>query len=325
MNQLIVFVISGLLLASCSNLKKLPKGEKLYTGAKIVFEDTIKNKKEVQSELKKLLRPIPNSKFLGMRIRLSLYNLGKPPKGKGLNHLLRNKWGEPPVLLSKARPDYTATVLNNYMWNHGFFKSSTTAEIIQNEKTGSVTYTVNAGHRYTIDTIGFPKDSTKLGQLISAQQKKTLFKKGKYFDLDDIKDERSRIDAALKNYGYFYFNPDYLLVQVDSTLDGKVNLFVKVKERTPRSAMVPYQIKNIYIYPNFYTTPDTLLLWKDRVSYPNYKLIDTSKIFKPLVFENLVTLRQDSIYSRSAHNVSLKRLVDLGAFKYIRANFERLR
>jgi len=323
--QLILVGTTGLMLASCSNLKKLPAGEKLYTGAKIIIEDTIKDKKEIQAELKKLLRPTPNSKFLGMRIRLSLYNLGKPPKKRGLNYLLRNKWGEAPVLFSKARPDYTATVLNNYMWNHGFFNSETAAQPVPKDKTASVNYRIRAGHRYKVDTVGFPTDSSKLGKLISGQQKNTLLKSGKFFSLDDIKDERVRIDEALKNHGYFYFNPDYLLVQVDSTLKGNVNLFVKVKERSPKSALVPYRIKNIYIYPNFRTRVDTLLLWKDLVSYPNYKLIDTAKLFKPLLFEKIVTLRQDSIYSRAAHNVSLKRLVDLGTFKYIRASFERLR
>ena len=297
----------------------------MYTGATIVFEDTIKSKKEIRTELEKLLRPVPNSKILGMRIRLSLYNLGKPPKKKGLNYLLRNKWGEAPVLYSRVKPDNTSTILNNYMWNHGFFKSSTEAEPLLKEKTASVKYHIRAGHRYKIDTVGFPEDSTALGKLIKAQQKNTLLKRGNFFNLDDIKDERSRIDAKLKDYGYFYFNPDYLLVQVDSTLKGKVNLYVKVKENSPRSALVPYDIKNIYLYTNYRTSIDTLLLWKDLINYPNYKLIDTQKLFKPKLFEKVITLHQDSIYSRSAHNVSLKRLVDLGTFKYIRASFEKLR
>jgi outer membrane protein assembly factor BamA len=323
--QLILIVFTGLILCSCNNLKKLPAGEKLYTGAKVVFDDTIKNKKEIRSELEKLLRPAPNSKILGMRIRLSLYNMGKPTKKKGLNYLLRNKWGEPPVLYSRVKPENTATILNNYMWNHGFFKSITEAEPVLAEKTASVKYHVRAGNRYKIDTVGFPQDSTALGMLIKAQEKKTLLKPGRFFNLDDIKDERSRIDNELKNYGYFYFNPDYLLVQVDSTLRGNVNLFVKVKERIPRAALVPYDIKNIYLYANYRTSIDTLLLWKDLISYPNYKLIDTQKLFKPKLFEKIVTLHQDSIYSRNAHNVSLKRLVDLGTFKYIRASFEKLR
>ena len=186
-------------------------------------------------------------------------------------------------------------------------------------------YHIRAGLRYEIDTIGFPEDSTALGMLIKAQQKNTFLKRGNFFNLDDIKDERSRIDAKLKDYGYFYFNPDYLLVQVDSTLKGKVNLYVKVKENSPRSALVPYDIKNIYLYTNYRTSIDTLLLWKDLINYPNYKLIDTNKLFKPKLFEKIVTLHQDSIYSRSAHNVFLKRLVDLGTFKYIRASFEKLR
>lgn len=323
------YIITALVLilfaTACNNLKKLPAGEKLYTGATIKIEDTIKDVKKVKTEMKSLLRPKPNSKFLGMRIRLSLYNLGKPPKKKGLNYLLRNKWGEAPVLLSKARPDYTARVLRNYMTNNGFFKAQVDYEVKEAEKTASIDYIVRGGPRYTIDSINFPKDTTAIGRLIAASEKRTLFKKGNFFSLEIVKEERERIDLELKEKGYFYFNPDYLIVDVDSTNKGKVNLYVQVKETAPRAAQRPFKIKNVYIYPDFRQGRDTLLLWLDQVSYPQYKLIDPKKKFKPYLFEKIVTLKQDSIYSRTAHNVSLQRLVDLGAFRYIRANFERLK
>ena len=48
-----------------------------------------------------------------------------------------------------------------------------------------------------------------------------------------------RIDAALKNKGYYYFAPDYLLFQVDSTLDNQVNVYLKVKGSIPPKAARP--------------------------------------------------------------------------------------
>jgi outer membrane protein assembly factor BamA len=319
---MVVFVLFG---TACNNLKKLPAGEKLYTGASVDIRDTIRNEKTIKTELKALLRPKPNSKFLGMRIRLSLYNLAKPPKGKGLNYLLRNKWGEAPVLFSKARPDYTSRILRNYMTNNGFFKATTEFEIKEEQKTASIKYIIHAGHRYVIDSVSFPSDTSAINRLIAESSKRTLLKRGDFFSLEIIKQERERIDLALKEKGYFYFSPDYLIVDVDSTNKGKVNLFVQVKDNAPRAAQRPFRIKNIYIYPDFRMGRDTLLLWLDQISYPNYKLIDPRKKFKPYVFEKIVTLKQDSIYSRTAHNISLQRLVDLGAFRYIRASFERLR
>jgi hypothetical protein len=52
-----------------------------------------------------------------------------------------------------------------------------------------------------------------------------------------------RIDARLKEKGFYYFAPDYLKVQVDSTVaDHQVDLIVKVKGNPVISAnAVPHQ------------------------------------------------------------------------------------
>jgi hypothetical protein len=52
-----------------------------------------------------------------------------------------------------------------------------------------------------------------------------------------------RIDARLKEKGFYYFLPDYLKVQVDSTVaDHQVDLIVKVKRNSAISANpVPHQ------------------------------------------------------------------------------------
>ena len=47
-----------------------------------------------------LLRPKPNGSFLGIRVKLLLYNFAGKPTGKGLRYLIREKLGEPPVIAS---------------------------------------------------------------------------------------------------------------------------------------------------------------------------------------------------------------------------------
>ena len=57
----------------CSNTKYLAEGELLYTGGSVkVIDSVIKNKerKKLQKELEVLLRPKPNSQFLGLRPKL---------------------------------------------------------------------------------------------------------------------------------------------------------------------------------------------------------------------------------------------------------------
>jgi len=56
------------LASSCSNTKYLPKGDLLYTGAKVKVEvDSIskKERKNLRKVMQDMLRPKPNSKVLG--------------------------------------------------------------------------------------------------------------------------------------------------------------------------------------------------------------------------------------------------------------------
>src|SRR5690606_11384031 len=104
---------------------------------------------------------------------------------------------------------------------------------------------------YKIQSITFPQDSSMVSQAVTRTQKNTLLKVGDPFDLDIIKTERERIDASLKEEGFYFFNPDFLLVQVDSTVGNyKVDLLLKVKRDTPEQALKVFTINKIVIYPD---------------------------------------------------------------------------
>ena len=94
----------------------------LYVGGEVKVKDTImsrKQRKALEKELEPLLRPKPNSKILGLRPKLWIYNIaGEPKKDRGFRYWLRNKVGEPPVLFSQVDLDYNADVLQNYAENN---------------------------------------------------------------------------------------------------------------------------------------------------------------------------------------------------------------
>src|SRR5678816_54643 len=95
--------------------------------------------------------------------------------------------------------------------------------------------------RDRINSVHFPTDSSQLSSLIRQTIENTLLQKGKPFDIDVIKGERLRIDAYLKEKGYYYFSPEYLLVKTDSTIGNHlVDMYVTVKPGTPMEASQPY-------------------------------------------------------------------------------------
>ena len=89
----LVFICLAVLFYSCSETKSLEEGQYLYDGAKINIKAdpalSRKNAKALKTELDGLLRPKPNGSFLGIRVKLLLYNMAGTPKGKGLRYLIR--------------------------------------------------------------------------------------------------------------------------------------------------------------------------------------------------------------------------------------------
>jgi hypothetical protein len=78
----IVLCVISSLFAACSSTRHLPPGEKLYTGAAIDINNTatVLERKVLTEDLAGLTRPKPNTKFLGMRIKLWIHNLFRNKK-----------------------------------------------------------------------------------------------------------------------------------------------------------------------------------------------------------------------------------------------------
>ncbi|SHM73169.1 translocation and assembly module lipoprotein TamL [Flavobacterium saccharophilum] len=312
----------------CSNTKYLPEGELLYTGGSVTVKDSVIKKKErkaLEKEMEGLLRPKPNKGFLGLRPKLWFYNIaGEPKKQKGFRYWLRTKVGEPPVLFSKVDLDYNASVLRNFTENRGYFKTRVSADSTAKNKRATAEYTVTPKQQYIIKSVTFPDDSLAMSRIIGRSSRRSLLKVGKPYDLDVIKAERERIDARLKEKGYYYFNPDYILAQVDSTKgDHEVKVRLVIKADAPPKALTAYKINKIIVYPNFSISKDSLKYKpEDVVQYKDFTIIDTANTFKPRVFDRAIYFKKGDLYNRKDHNLTLNRFVNLGTFSFVKNEFK---
>lgn len=328
---------SGMTVAviSCSNTKFLKDGQMLYTGAEVKIENdslSKKEKSELQSALEESLTPKPNSTFLGLRPKLYAYNTTKEPKKeKGIKYWLKYKFGEEPVLFGDVDREFNKDIIVNYSENKGYFNAKAKYDTVSKNKKAQVIYTLNPGARYLISNVNFPKDSTLINSEIQNLKEKTLLKVGNPFDLDVIKNERQRIDNELKDKGFYYFSPDNIIVQADSTVtkDPKVELIVKLKDNTPKLATEQFTIDKVVVFPNYNLrdakkgkynipmNPDSLKGYE----YNNIYVVDPDKKFKPRIFDRALYFNQGDIYNRKDHNLSLNRLISLGVFKFVKNEF----
>ena len=321
------FLLACSILISCSTTRKLKPGQILYTGANVKINPDSSGKIDDEKFIKKTLesktRPRPNKSLLGIKWKLQLYNLAPDTvKRKGIGNWLKNKVGQPPVLLSELKLKYNNAVLKSYLTSQGYLQAEVSGDTIVKNKKGSAIYSAYTGIRYKMNSVSFPKDTGTLTNNINANKDNTLVKVGNFYDLDIYKNERIRIDNDLKEKGYFYFSPDYLIVQVDSTI-GKslVDVRIKVKDIAPDAALKPFNIRNINIYPSYNLRRDSILRDLKPFQYRDFTIYDNRNTFKPKVFDRLIFFKKGENYNRKDHNQSLNRMVNIGAFQDVRAEF----
>ncbi|MFA5045291.1 MAG: BamA/TamA family outer membrane protein [Paludibacter sp.] len=313
-----------LLLASCSGTRHLPKGEKLYTGAEIKLESTEKvNKSYIKGMISAVIRPVPNKSYFGMRPQLLIYQAGgENPKSKFKKWI--QKSGDAPVLMNAVKPGATAAIIDAGLFNIGIFNSYTEYKIVEKKHTASVIYTSHIQKPYVFKNLIYNISDDGISRLIISEKENSLIIPGEDYKLETLKNERVRIDNLLKNRGYFYFNPDYLLFKADtSSIDHSISFRLTLKEDIPKNALTVYHIHNVFINQNYSLNNDSTDLTKDTVMCQNTVFIgnDSDMNIHPKVILRSVYLRKNEIYSRKNHNITLNRLMSMGNFKFVQIKF----
>jgi len=322
---IIISIAGCFFLAACSGTKHLPEGDKLYTGASVSISGaaTPREKHVLREDLSGLTRPKPNTSFFGLRFKLAIYNLFRKSKENSFFGKIRDRNGEPPVLFSQVDLDQNVLVLQNHLENKGYFRAKVTADTVIRRKKAKAKYSAEAGPQYKIASVHFPDDSSVLVQTIRESIDKSLLLPGKAFDIDVIKAERGRIDAALKEKGFYFFSPEFILLKSDTTIGNHlVDMYVTIKPDIPEEARQVYHIKNVSIYAGY--SLNMARIDTNRTSgeyYKGYYIIDRRKRYKPSLFEETLKFKPGDVYNRTNHNLTLSRLTNLDLFKFVKNRF----
>jgi outer membrane protein assembly factor BamA len=311
-------------LAACSGTKHLPRGEKLYTGGEIKLETTDKiNKRFIKTIAESAVRPAPNKSYLGMRPKLWMYMAaGENPKTK-FNKWLK-KTGEAPVLISSVKPGVTTAIIDAKLFNIGIFKSYSESKIVEKKHTAKVIYTSHIHKPYIVKELNYAISDDSLSHTILTEKKKSFIKPDEDYNLDILKNERIRIDALLKNNGYFYFNPDYLLFKADtSAVNHSISFKLTLKDSIPKNTLTVYRINKVFIDQDYSLNEEVTDRTKDTIKYRNNVFIgkESEMNIRPRVILRSVYLKKNEIYSRQNHTITLNRLMSMGNFKFVQVKF----
>ncbi len=309
-------------MSSCGYQKYLTESETLYTGADINYKKNGSSKfpYAVKVELEDVIYPDPNLLLFGIfRPKLWIYNTTKEPKKeKGFRYWKKYKLGYEPVLLEETNPKRIKNLLLNRLYNHGYFNAKANYTINYKKKEAHVIYNLELNQPYLIDSISFPEAKDSLSIQIAATKSKTLIKKGSPYDLSVLKEERVRISERMNNLGYYYFDPNFLIFEIDSTVgDKRVNIFLRVKKNIKENFLELKRLGNIYVFPNYdLRNSDTIQHLDTLLSNgTNYILQDSS--IRPKIVTDVIYLEKDKKYSKKAHEYTINRLVGLGVYQFV--------
>ena len=316
-------IILCLLIGACSGTRHLPPGEKLYRGAKIEIESSsevsARKKRFIKSTAKDALRPTPNKSYLGIRPRLWIYmSAAENPKTKFGKWIKR--MGEPPVLVSSVKPMVTSSIIDAKLFNIGVFKGYSDYKLVEKKNTAKIVYTCYIHMPYKINELTYEIADDSIGKIILSELKKSLIKKGQDYNLEILKAERVRIDDLLKNRGYFYFNPDYLIFKTDtSSKDLSVSFSLQLKDSIPKNALTVYRINDVFINQNYTLRDGRRGAQEDTTLFKDYifKGKEAEMNIRPSVILRSIYFRKNEVYSRQKHNMTLNRLMSMGTFKFV--------
>ncbi len=245
--KITAFILIAILISACNAVKRVPDGKHLL----IKNEILVNNKKTTEENVFNQLYQKPNSKLLGYRLRLNLYNfanlnpdstyqakftnnpkkyeqmskwlsakqvdrLGKSFWYKGIHEFLKNT-GEPPVIIDNAKTDKSILRLRYYYFNNGFFNVKATYKVDSlRAKKAKINYLITTGAPYFLDSLNTTISTPVLDSLYKTEKKNSLIKSGKQYKTEDFEGEKNRITTHFRNNGAYYFQPNYITFNIDT-------------------------------------------------------------------------------------------------------------
>ncbi|MDV6168932.1 BamA/TamA family outer membrane protein [Flavobacterium sp. DG1-102-2] len=349
--KIALIILSGLILYSCSLVKRVPDGKHLLEKADI----TVNGEKKTDDEVKNLLYQEPNTDILGYHLRLHLFNLAKPNADSsyhawldrkpgrhermkallsekqvqrlgnsfvvtGYSNFLK-KVGEPPVIVDVNRTKKSRNRLFAYYYKQGFFRASAGFKIdTLGDKRAAINYDVITGKPYMLDSIAAFIESPALDSLYNATKKNSVIKKGQQYNEANFTAERERITNYFRNHGAYYFqqnNVNYVVDTVNNDYKANVELVVDNESlrRGDSTVVRPfklYKISKVNIYTTNPTSADQSI---DSTKYKDFNIYSTGKLnYRPKAITDAIFITQGSTYSDIGRVRSSRYLSNLRVF-----------
>ena len=324
-----IFVLSAMLLASCSQTRFVPEQE--YLLQKVELE--IDNQDVSKEEAKSVLRQKENYKILGfIKFYLMLYNMSS--KKKSDDWLKRI--GEAPQLYDKVMADRSAEQLERYMGQRGYYQAQINQDVQFNEKKkkAKLKFSVESGDQYKIRKVNYHFETPELQAIFFNDSVNYRMRSGTPFDIYELEKQQKRIVNLYQNNGYYYFSNNQVRYLADTSLYNKevvLDLFIgetQTSQVDSTKLLQPYYLNKFYYSVMPGNTPVTAgrehafnfsdtLFWDNSILYANDKIS-----YPPELFIRTNQMQSGGLYNVSEVENTFNALNRLRQFRFVDIQFE---
>ena len=353
--KIALFFLFGILFYSCSEVRKLQKKELLIQDNEIIVNSKSTNSEDLQNQLYQK----PNSKLLGFKPRLQLYNLSKKnadssyqawllKKPNRLDRMIKlyskkqvnrlgksffvsgysdffKEIGEAPSILDTAKVRKSEIRLHSYQFNRGFFDVKVASKIDSlKDKKVKVTYQINTGKPYIIDSIFRNIETPVVDSLYVTISGNSLIKSGEIYTAENINNEKKRIATEFRNRGLYHFQENYIKKPDVDTIGkaNKLNITFNIGNRVVKNAdstytepFKLYRINKVNVFTDKQVKEKAVGI--DSLSYKKFNFYSSGKLkYKPKALINAIFIEEGKLFSDQDRTLTTRALSNLRVFRY---------
>lgn len=251
------------------------------------------------------------------------------------NWLMRNL-GEPPSYFSERDAQTNTTKMQKYLFDKGFFNAETGYRLdTLRGRQIRVRYRVTEHAGYYLRSVAYTIDDPRVDSLVRRSLPQGLLRVDDRFDLDNVANEKIRIESLLRDEGYYAFSRQYVRFgDVDTvrratdsgsltdSLHRPVDIGLRVLNPPGQPSHPLYQIGavDVRISPDE-TQPAALATRPDTVSRNGITYFLGGRNLSTRLLDSKIQLRPGQLYSQTRYRDTQRQLFLLNQFKFVNLNF----